>query len=265
MCDDGQLCNGAEICDTTLGCQSGTPAACDDGDACTADVCDPSGNAGAGACDNSGKVASCAGEPCVGTHAFNAGDDQCGTADACVGGLNGATGACTALCTGADCVLATTGDISDAIDHSIGCVTKTLSVNHPGYNFVSQLYVRVDVNHTSVGDLTVKITSPQGDVFNVLENQGPQKVDTFNTYALSYPADFCRAVADPPSGVYTVEICDTVPGDNGTVKRVSVAVYGTNDDTKVGNRCTNAQDLGDDSDLASGIANSCPTDSPKST
>ncbi len=43
-CDDGLLCNGVESCDPTLGCEAGTPAAdgtgCDDGLLCTvADAC----------------------------------------------------------------------------------------------------------------------------------------------------------------------------------------------------------------------------------
>ena len=40
-CDDGQVCNGSEFCDRSLGCQSGAPLSCNDGDACTADSCDP--------------------------------------------------------------------------------------------------------------------------------------------------------------------------------------------------------------------------------
>jgi Gylcosyl hydrolase family 115 C-terminal domain/Dictyostelium (slime mold) repeat len=40
-CDDGQVCNGAEVCSVTLGCQSGAPLDCNDANACTADACDP--------------------------------------------------------------------------------------------------------------------------------------------------------------------------------------------------------------------------------
>ncbi|MEI9935599.1 MAG: hypothetical protein WDO69_00110 [Pseudomonadota bacterium] len=40
-CDDGQDCNGVEVCDLSLGCQSGTPLDCNDSNACTADACDP--------------------------------------------------------------------------------------------------------------------------------------------------------------------------------------------------------------------------------
>ena len=32
-------CNGAETCDPSFGCRSGTPVDCDDGTACTTDTC----------------------------------------------------------------------------------------------------------------------------------------------------------------------------------------------------------------------------------
>jgi hypothetical protein len=42
LCDDGQLCNGVEVCDLQLGCQAGPAITCpDDGIACTDDFCDP--------------------------------------------------------------------------------------------------------------------------------------------------------------------------------------------------------------------------------
>jgi hypothetical protein len=44
-CDDGQYCNGAEICDTGTGeCQAGTPPDCNDYVDCTIDECDEVGD-----------------------------------------------------------------------------------------------------------------------------------------------------------------------------------------------------------------------------
>ncbi|MBK8997394.1 MAG: hypothetical protein IPM35_16825 [Myxococcales bacterium] len=40
-CGDGNACNGDETCDASGTCQNGTPPDLDDGDACTADSCDP--------------------------------------------------------------------------------------------------------------------------------------------------------------------------------------------------------------------------------
>jgi hypothetical protein len=44
-CDDSVFCNGAETCDTTAGCRSGTPPSCDDGMSCTTDICDATADA----------------------------------------------------------------------------------------------------------------------------------------------------------------------------------------------------------------------------
>ncbi len=40
-CADSNQCNGAETCNASAACTSGTPPATDDGNPCTADSCDP--------------------------------------------------------------------------------------------------------------------------------------------------------------------------------------------------------------------------------
>ncbi len=40
-CNDGNLCNGDEVCDLSQGCIAGTPLDCNDGVACTDDTCAP--------------------------------------------------------------------------------------------------------------------------------------------------------------------------------------------------------------------------------
>jgi len=53
VCDDGGYCNGAEFCDSLLDCQGGLPVGCDDGVACTVDVCDEAGTTCTHAADDS--------------------------------------------------------------------------------------------------------------------------------------------------------------------------------------------------------------------
>lgn len=45
LCDDGQFCNGVEVCDPQMGCVAGVPVVCDDGVDCTADSCDETADA----------------------------------------------------------------------------------------------------------------------------------------------------------------------------------------------------------------------------
>jgi hypothetical protein len=47
-CDDGLYCTGIETCDAVLDCQAGTPIDCNDGVACTDDIC----NETTETCDN---------------------------------------------------------------------------------------------------------------------------------------------------------------------------------------------------------------------
>ena len=40
VCDDNNVCNGTETCDAILGCEAGITLVCDDAEACTIDTCD---------------------------------------------------------------------------------------------------------------------------------------------------------------------------------------------------------------------------------
>jgi hypothetical protein len=44
-CDDANACNGVETCSAMTGCVMGTPVVCNDGNACTQDVCNPQSGA----------------------------------------------------------------------------------------------------------------------------------------------------------------------------------------------------------------------------
>ncbi|MEZ4335917.1 MAG: hypothetical protein R3B82_04755 [Sandaracinaceae bacterium] len=53
-CDDGNFCNGAEICTTEFGCSpADEPRVCDDSDDCTVDSCDTTADMCVFACDTS--------------------------------------------------------------------------------------------------------------------------------------------------------------------------------------------------------------------
>jgi hypothetical protein len=55
FCDNGVLCDGAEVCDLVLDCQPGPAETCDDGVGCTVDVC----NVTTDACENGPDNAAC--------------------------------------------------------------------------------------------------------------------------------------------------------------------------------------------------------------
>ncbi|MCH8879766.1 MAG: S8 family serine peptidase [Planctomycetes bacterium] len=71
-CDNGLFCDGAETCDAVLGCQAGS-GPCDDGVACTVDICDEDFDI----CSNPPDDTLCDdGDPCT--------TDTCHTVDGCV-------------------------------------------------------------------------------------------------------------------------------------------------------------------------------------
>ena len=67
LCDDGQWCDGTEICDPALGCRAGTPVDCDDGLFCT----------GVESCDEVDDWCVSAGDPCDGDEVCDESDDIC--------------------------------------------------------------------------------------------------------------------------------------------------------------------------------------------
>ena len=81
-CDDGDACNGTELCDPAHGCVGGTRVVCsDDGNVCTDDVCDPA----TGRCGQPNTAACEDGSPCTADRCM---DGACVSAAA--GGYEGA-------------------------------------------------------------------------------------------------------------------------------------------------------------------------------
>lgn len=148
-CSDGNVCNGAEVCDPILGCQPGAPLDCSDGSVCTgSETCDPVAGCQPGtplACDD-GSV--CSGlETCDPVAGCQPGTPlACGDANPCNGSetcdpvlgcrpgqpvvcpmgttCSPATGACIPI-GGCDPALCDDGDLCNGIetcDPQLGCV-----------------------------------------------------------------------------------------------------------------------------------------------
>ena len=83
VCDDGLFCNGAESCDAALGCQAGTAPDCGDGVSCTVDSC----NETTDSCDNTADNSLCPDDGlfCTGTEFCDAVLDCQSTGDPCTG------------------------------------------------------------------------------------------------------------------------------------------------------------------------------------
>ncbi|MBI2989785.1 MAG: hypothetical protein HYY51_01160 [Candidatus Magasanikbacteria bacterium] len=90
VCDDGNECTGVETCDSGKGCQSGTPLSCDDQNPCTDDSCDPESGCVYGfntqPCEDGNLCngpEACAGGVCASGKALNCDDANLCTKDSC--------------------------------------------------------------------------------------------------------------------------------------------------------------------------------------
>jgi len=84
-CQDGDFCNGAEVCDPEFGCAPAEePRMCDDSDDCTIDSCDATADMCVFACDTSRSECDCpvTGPSCEGTF-----DLSPAIVDSCAGGM----------------------------------------------------------------------------------------------------------------------------------------------------------------------------------
>ncbi|MGB0589717.1 MAG: proprotein convertase P-domain-containing protein [Myxococcota bacterium] len=230
-CDDGGMCNGAEVCNAGT-CAPGTPPNCDDGDGCTVDVCLSNLNEGAGGCDSSARLESCAGAPCSGSHAIDSGDGDCGVLDTCLGGLDGADGQCALVCD--TCELAHTGLVETTVP-SGGCVTE--SVDIAGANeYVTSAAVRLNVTHGNIGDLVVKLYSPGNASVKVLSGVGNGLSDFFTTFPTSYDVDMCSLQGVKSNGLWKVQVCNT-GADAGVLEQASLWIGSSNTNPSVGQDC----------------------------
>ncbi len=239
LCDDGKYCNGAEFCSSELGCTAGSVPACSDGDPCTVDSCNAGLNGGVGACDNTQKVQYCTSK-CGGTHIYDAGDNDCGYDDACVGGLAGeGLGTCTPICNGAACSKGESGAINAPIN-DVACITKTVNVQAL-YPYIADLDVKVEVLHSRIGDLKLTLKAPDGTAVALwAKGTGGTKANFYNTFTASYPnipGSICSLQGKQASGNWTLEICDEAAGQVGTLSQWKVFVESSPNDLSKGNTC----------------------------
>ncbi len=101
-CNDGQYCNGAEVCDAVDDCQPGTPPNCGDGVGCTVDSCNEANDS----CDHVGDNAGCSnGLFCDGTEICDVAlGCQAGTAPNCADAVS--------------CTVDSCNEATDACDHA---------------------------------------------------------------------------------------------------------------------------------------------------
>ena len=243
-CDDHEFCNGVEQCNLIQDCVDGPDPNCNDFNPCTIDACDEDNDQ----CFNADHVQHCS-WPCNGEHDYDAGDSDCGYDDACVGGAGNTTGLCSPICD--ECFVARSITPNDpglglAIpdNDSVNCLVQTLEVDlAPNLVYVERVEARANIEHSSIMDLRVTLTDPDGYSIRMWETYGQSNDNFTNTFSLSYPdtnAPMCAFRGDSPDGTWTLEVCDILPQSQGVLQDWTLYVKGSETDTNMGDRCDNA-------------------------
>ncbi len=222
----------------------------DEPNPCTDDVCL------AGYCQHERKT-NCNGQ-CGGEHPFDAGDDDCGFEDSCVGGIDGyPRGGCNPTCPDGMCYKASSGTVDLAINERVngnGCTNVMVPVT-TGFAYVLNAELKMKISHEAIGELQIDVIDPQGARHRVWNNLGAENDGFANTFDVSFPITYpgnetsgqpmCALKGEAMDGIWTVQVCDGATGNSGTLHEFSLYMKGSDDPTlNLGSRCETPIDLG---------------------
>ncbi|HEX5026998.1 MAG TPA: S8 family serine peptidase, partial [Agriterribacter sp.] len=96
-------------------------------------------------------------------------------------------------------------------------ISDLIVVNDPGTIF--SVAVDIDITHTYIGDLIIKLTSPRGTPAFLVERNGGSADNIVKTFDLQNAPTFSRFTGEPVSGNWTLEVTDVAPLDSGTLNK----------------------------------------------
>lgn len=96
-------------------------------------------------------------------------------------------------------------------DNNANGIRSQLQIGAQG--LVTDLAVTVEIQHTYIGDLRVKLASPKGTIFTLHDKTGGRTRDLNKTYTVP------TAVGEPTSGAWTLQVSDHARNDVGRLVR----------------------------------------------
>ena len=106
-------------------------------------------------------------------------------------------------------------------DNNSAGVTRTFDLSASNLR-VEQVTVKVNISHTSRGQLAITLTSPSGTQSRLSEKH----TDPGDNYA-DWTFSSVRSWGENSQGTWTVKVADLTAGTTGTLNAVTVTVYGT--------------------------------------
>lgn len=141
----------------------------------------------------------------------------------------------------------TTNNLNKTINKNINYITQKLNLTHIK-KYLQYLYIHTNINHKSVNNLKITITTPKTKKNNqhqfiVLNNQNPLKTHTYNTFNLNYPTNFYKTFGDPPTKQYEIEIYNTITNNNKKFQHFTITIIKNNNNIKTNNKYQNTQNI----------------------
>jgi subtilisin-like proprotein convertase family protein len=107
-------------------------------------------------------------------------------------------------------------------DNNITGVTDVINVNEVGTVFAVK--VDLDITHTYIGDLVIKLVSPRGTPAFLHERNGGSTKNILKTYDLQNAPTLTRFNGESTSGNWTLEVIDAANVDAGVLNKWTIFI-----------------------------------------
>lgn len=123
------------------------------------------------------------------------------------GGVSGATNTITASSSPAKAIP----------DNNPAGILDTIIINDPGT--ISAVTVDIDITHTYIGDLSIRVLTPRGTPADLHLRNGGSTKNIIKTFDLQSAPTLSRFKGESASGNWTLEVIDAASVDTGTLNK----------------------------------------------
>ncbi len=107
-------------------------------------------------------------------------------------------------------------------DNNTAGISDTITVNEAGT--VSSVSLDLDITHTFIGDLSIKLISPRGTPASLHERNGAGADNINKTFDLQNAPELLRINGESASGNWTLKIADVAPFDTGKLNKWTLKI-----------------------------------------
>lgn len=101
-------------------------------------------------------------------------------------------------------------------------ISDTITINQDGT--VSGVSLDLDITHSFIGDLVIKLISPRGTPAVLQERNGGSTKNILKTFDLQDAPTLARFKGEPASGRWTLEVIDAAASDTGVLNKWAIHI-----------------------------------------